>query len=397
MVRRMDRMNEVFLQRCACTALAAAALSLAAQPSAPFSTSVVMQVHSFTAPADTNAADHYIYKLSAESITQTSGVRQYVYRDFVYRIETDGSTNLISSAAYNELKNITPIAGFELPTNVLEAFTSSPAGLPAPSTSADDDFVIITEGEQDITFRSSPPPDAQPPTPRVISVYVDQVTYDALQRGEPGGPLVSDYLGVRDPLEGFNRVMFNIDGAIYVYFARPLGKGYAFVVPQYAREGIQRMDHNLEMPKRAISCLLQAKFGGAGIEFSRFLINTTLGLVGFYDPARAWFGMLPRDEDFGQAFASWGIGPGPSLYLPLVLQCGTIRDGVGAIFDSAADPRGALGFLVPGAGAGAIIIFKFNNMTLRMDEIDRIKDENFDSYTYARDMWYILRTAKIAE
>ncbi|MCX7846431.1 MAG: VacJ family lipoprotein [bacterium] len=351
-----------------------------------------MNVHSFVTPADSNIADHYVYKLTAESITQTSGVRQYLYRDFVYRVEADGSTNIISSSAYHELKNITPIAGVELPSNVVEAFRSA-----ASASSADPsaDFVIITEGERDITFHTSPTSQPSPPT-RVVSMYVDQVMYDALTSNDLSGPLISDQLGVRDPLERFNRVMFAVDGAIYVYFARPLGKGYAFVVPRYAREGIERMDHNLEMPKRALSCLLQAKFGGAGIELSRFLINTTLGLAGFYDPARAWFGLQPRDEDFGQAFASWGIGPGCYLYLPLILQCGTIRDGVGAIFDSAADPRGALGFLVPGAGAGAIMIFKFNNMTLRMDEIDRLKDENFDSYTFSRDMWYILRTAKIA-
>lgn len=368
--------------------------TLAATPVASFSTSVVMSVHTFTTAADTNLADHYIYKLTAETVTQTSGVRQYVYRDFVYRIEADGSTNMISSSAYHELKNITPIAGVELPSNVVQAFQTD---ITAPPTDTGDDFIIITEGERDITFRTTPISPAVTSAPRVITVYVDQVMYDALQSNDFSGPLISDQLGVRDPLERFNRIMFAVDGAIYVYFARPLGKGYAYVVPRYAREGIQRMDHNLEMPKRALSCLLQAKFGGAGIEFSRFLINTTIGLAGFYDPARAWFGLQPRDEDFGQAFASWGIGPGCYLYLPLVLQCGTIRDGVGAIFDSAADPRGALGFLVPGAGAGAVMIFKFNNMTLRMDEIDRLKDENFDSYTFARDMWYILRTAKIAE
>lgn len=393
----MDSMTAALLRHSALAALACGAFSLAAQTPATFSTTLVMNVHSVIAPADTNATDQYVYKLTAETLMQTSGVRQYLYRDFVYRIEADGSTNMISSSAYNELKNITPVAGMELPTNVLEAFQSFSAGMPAPPADTGDDFVIVTEGEQDIGFRTSPPAESPSPAPRTISVYVDQVTYDALTRGDLGGPLVSDQLGVRDPLEGFNRVMFNIDGAIYVYFARPIGKGYAYVVPQYAREGIQRMDHNFEMPKRALSCLLQAKFGGAGIELSRFLINSTIGLAGFYDPARAWFGMQPREEDFGQAFASWGIGPGPYLYLPLVLQCGTIRDGIGAVFDSAADPRGALGFIVPGAGAGAIILFKFNNMTLRMDEIDRLKDENFDPYTYTRDMWYILRTAKIAE
>lgn len=394
----MDRMTAAFFRHGALAALACGALTLAAQPPASLSTTLVMNVHSFTSPADTNETDQYIYKLTAETITQTSGVRQYVYRDFVYRIEADGSTNMISSSAYHELKNITPVAGLELPTNVIEALKSFTADIPAAPSNAGDDFVIITEGAPEIGFRTTPAPEQpQPAQPRVISVYIDQLTYDALTNSDFSGPLISDQIGVRDPLERFNRVMFNVDGAIYVYFARPLGKGYAYVVPRYAREGIQRMDHNFEMPKRAISCLLQAKFGGAGVEFSRFLINTTLGLAGFYDPARAWFGMMPRDEDFGQAFASWGIGPGPYLYLPLVLQCGTIRDGVGAIFDSAADPRGAIGFLVPGAGAGAIIIFKFNNMTLRMDEIDRLKDENLDSYTFARDMWYILRTAKIAE
>ncbi len=218
--------------------------------------------------------------------------------------------------------------------------------------------------------------------------------------GKPDGkaPILSDSFGVTDPLEQYwNRPMFWVDGVLYVGVLRPVGKGYAYVVPTYVRRGIKRMDYNIEFPRRTICCLLQAKVKGAGVEFSRFLVNTTVGLVGFYDPATDWLGMSTYDEDFGQVFGAWGIGPGCYLYVPLVLQGGTLRDGVGAVFDSATDPRGAIGFVVPGAGAAAVILFKFNNMTLDIDMYDRIKDENLDSYSYVRDMWYLVRTAKIAD
>jgi len=358
----------------ACAAMAAALVADAAGPSVSVTTSIVVRSGSRTAVVGTNEPNQYVIKLTAEMVVQTNGVREYVYRDMVFRIDEKGVTNMVAMQEEPNRLPLLVVNGLDLP-DISAVFSALTNALPP-----------------------HPPVPLQPPPPPPPSTYEydDSLAFDHVGVPDGTGPVLSDYLGINDPLERYwNRPMFWVDGVLYVGVLRPLGKGYAFVVPAYVRRGIKRMDYNMEFPKRSLSCLLQAKFGGAGIEFSRFLVNTTVGVAGFYDPATDWLGMPTYDEDFGQAFASWGIGPGCYLYIPLVLPGGTIRDGVGAIFDSCSDPRGAVGFLVPGAGAAAVIVFKFNNMSLDLDMYDRIKDENLDSYVFVKDMWYLVRTTKI--
>ncbi len=142
--------------------------------------------------------------------------------------------------------------------------------------------------------------------------------------------------GDTDPWEGFNRSMFCVTDFGIKYFIRPVGWMWGAIFP---RPFVYRMDmasENLLFPARSVSCMLQNRWKDAGIEFSRFLINTTLGLVGFFDPAREWFDLIPRDEDFGQAFASWGCGPGYTLVLPFLMATNT-RDHIGGIFDTVFD------------------------------------------------------------
>jgi len=153
--------------------------------------------------------------------------------------------------------------------------------------------------------------------------------------------LLSDILGVSDPIEPFNRFMFKIEDVLFVYLISPLGKTYAFIVPHFFRMGIKRMDYNIQMPKRLFNNLFQAKFAGAGMTFSSFLVNTTIGLGGFFDPAGAWFGWKKYDEDFGQTLGKWGVNPGFYIYIPLI-GSETVRDGAGEIVDMGMDPRNAL-------------------------------------------------------
>jgi len=229
--------------------------------------------------------------------------------------------------------------------------------------------------------------------PEKIIPYVYTETFSAATYPDQNAPLLSDKIGVRDSIEPFNRAMFNVDDFLFVYLISPIGKGYNFIIPRYFRSGISRMDYNIEMPKRSLNNLFQAKWKGAGISFSRFLVNSTIGLAGFYDPAKDWFGWEKYDEDFGQTLAVWGVNPGGYFYFPL-LGSHTYRDFGGSLVDMAMDPRNAL-IITP--VYGVTVFMKFNNITLRINAIEQLKESYYDTYSLKRDFWYMKRTADIAK
>lgn len=134
---------------------------------------------------------------------------------------------------------------------------------------------------------------------------------------------------IADPLEGFNRAMQEFNGGVNEYVSYPLGTVYRTILPDFVRMGIYNFFYNLAFPKRLINNCLQGKFSCAWDETMRFGINTTVGVLGIMDPATD-FGIPSWDEDFGQTFASWGIGPGCFINLPFMGPT-TIRDGIGTL------------------------------------------------------------------
>ncbi|MGD9826668.1 MlaA family lipoprotein, partial [Desulfobacter sp.] len=142
---------------------------------------------------------------------------------------------------------------------------------------------------------------------------------------------------VADPLEGFNRAVFVFNDKFYMYGLKPLTKGYARVVPIFARKGIKNFFNNLFFPIRFVNDLLQGKGEAAGMEFSAFFINITLGFGGLNDFAQKYVGIRLQDEDFGQTLGSYGIGNGFYLMFP-VLGPSSLRDAVGRAGDWFIDP-----------------------------------------------------------
>ena len=239
-------------------------------------------------------------------------------------------------------------------------------------------------------------PEPLPKPKEEIITYVDTVDIKGDDFPDYNAPVLSDKIGINDPIEGFNRVMFIIDGGIYTYFVGPIGKGYRYIMPIYFRKGFSRMDYNIQLPKHLLNNLLQAEFKGAGVEVGRFLINSTIGILGFYDPAKNWLGMERYDADLGQTLAKWGIGDGCYVYLPIISSIGestTPRDIIGAIIDDQLDPRA----WIPFGGSSIRFLMKFNNMTLNLDTIDRLQQENFDPYILRRDIGHLIRESEIIE
>jgi phospholipid-binding lipoprotein MlaA len=146
----------------------------------------------------------------------------------------------------------------------------------------------------------------------------------------PGGQLV------RDPLERENRGAFAFSMAVDQAVIAPLVRGYLRLTPRPVAEALGRAIHNFDEPRIAGNDILQGHFKRAGSTVGRFVLNSTIGVGGLFDPAtRAG---LPRHEsDFGQTLGRYGVGTGPYIYVPFVGPS-DLRDGVGRIADALGDP-----------------------------------------------------------
>jgi phospholipid-binding lipoprotein MlaA len=135
----------------------------------------------------------------------------------------------------------------------------------------------------------------------------------------------------RDPLEGFNRASYKFNDALDRALLKPAAKGYKAITPDFIETGVSNFFSNLSQPTVIINDLLQAKFKDGLADTGRFLLNSTVGIGGLFDPASK-AGFDRHDEDFGQTLGKWGVHPGPYLMVPL-FGPSNFRDGVGAGVD----------------------------------------------------------------
>lgn len=142
--------------------------------------------------------------------------------------------------------------------------------------------------------------------------------------------------GEEDPWEGFNRAIFRFNDTVDTYALKPLAQGYQAVTPQFLEDGVHNVFGNLGDVGNLANNLLQGKFHDAGVDTSRVIFNTTLGVLGFFDVAKH-MGLQKNDEDFGQTLGTWGLGSGPYVVLPL-LGPSTVRDAAGKVPDSFLEP-----------------------------------------------------------
>lgn len=149
-----------------------------------------------------------------------------------------------------------------------------------------------------------------------------------------------DAVQVYDPFEGANRAVFKFNDVTYTYVLKPAVKGYEFVVRPPVNRAIGNFYDNVRYPVRLINALLQAKFSRSGLESKKFLINTTVGLAGFFRPTDDMpeLARLPR-EDFGQTLGVWGIPHGPYLVIP-IFGGTSLRDATGRVADTVVSPTG---------------------------------------------------------
>jgi phospholipid-binding lipoprotein MlaA len=132
---------------------------------------------------------------------------------------------------------------------------------------------------------------------------------------------------ISDPWEGFNRSMYRFNYRFDKYVFLPVVNGYKTITPDFLEQGIHNFFLNLEDITTFFNSILQLSGTKTVQTTGRFLVNTTVGLLGFIDVATR-LDIPKHDEDFGQTLGYWGVGNGPYLVLP-VLGPSNVRDGVG--------------------------------------------------------------------
>jgi len=199
---------------------------------------------------------------------------------------------------------------------------------------------------------------------------------------------------VADPLSPWNRAMFHFNDKFYFWVLKPLTRGYSAVIPPPARGGVKNFFHNLTMPIRMVSCILQGKGRAASAELTRFLINSTVGVLGFGNPAKRWSELNPGDEDLGQTLATYGIGDGFYIVWP-ILGPSTLRDSVGMIGDWFLNP---VSYVHPTeAYLGIRAIDTVNETSFRIGDYESLKEAAIDPYVAFRNAYIQYRKRKVEE
>jgi phospholipid-binding lipoprotein MlaA len=201
-----------------------------------------------------------------------------------------------------------------------------------------------------------------------------------------------EILEVWDPIEPVNRVFFWVNDKLYFYLLKPVARGYRWAVPEPWRVSVKNFFSNLAAPVRIINSGLQGKFGDAGNEITRFAVNTTIGIGGFFDTAKDHFDLRIKDEDTGQTLGHYGVGPGPYLVLP-ILGPSNLRDGIGMFADSRMN---LLYYISEGwTYYGLRAYDKVNDLSLDKDTYEGIKKDALDPYLFVRDAFIQYRQNKV--
>lgn len=200
-----------------------------------------------------------------------------------------------------------------------------------------------------------------------------------------------------DPIEGFNRVIFEINDFFYGLIFTPAAKIYRGIFPEEVRTRVHYVLRNLWEPVNFGNSLLQGDFEEAGTAVGRLVTNSTIGVAGIFDVGEDW-GMPYERRDFGMTLASWGVGEGGYFVLPLIGPS-TFRDAPGIAVDIAMDP---LTWILPHTDVYYLAYVRAGMETLDeysdvMPGIEDLRETSVDFYASIR-AWHLeRRRAKVRE
>ena len=198
---------------------------------------------------------------------------------------------------------------------------------------------------------------------------------------------VAEFEAVNDPFESGNRGIFTFNRAMDRIALKPVATAYRDTLPTFLTDRIHDALANLRAPVVMLNDLLQGELHRAMQKFTRFMINSTIGLGGLFDMASA-MEMEDHDEDFGQTLAVWGVPEGPFLMLPFFGPSNP-RDTVGMVVDFLTDPLNIWAAntnrdWVPMARAGVQAV---DARAGTLDLLDDVEKSSLDFYAAIRSLY----------
>jgi phospholipid-binding lipoprotein MlaA len=205
-----------------------------------------------------------------------------------------------------------------------------------------------------------------------------------------------------DPFSGYNRIMTSFNDGVYIYVLAPTARGYRFIVHKEIRISVDNFFDNLLFPIRFVNNLLQGKIQNTADETGRFLVNSTIGVFGLFDPAKSYFKLEPHDEDFGQTLGFYGVGSGPHIVLPF-FGPSNLRDILSMYPDYLLTPidyNEERSYNLTNKYTESLIIKGYervNNVSLHEGQYEKLKKDAVDLYPYLRDVYEQFREKEIKE
>lgn len=198
-------------------------------------------------------------------------------------------------------------------------------------------------------------------------------------------------LPINDPWESYNRSIYSFNKKADKYVIRPIAVAYDKVTPEPIQQGVRNFFSNWKSPTTLINELLQGRPLDSAKTLSRFSVNTTVGILGIFDPASA-IGLERRSEDFGQTLAVWGWENSNYVVMPLLGPL-TLRDVVGFIGDTPTNPMN----YADGGTNAALQSVEITDMRKQMLPMDDFMANAIDEYAMMRDAWSAGRVKDIQE
>ena len=241
-----------------------------------------------------------------------------------------------------------------------------------------------------------PVPAASRPAPAAAAVAENGgATEDDTWAGEDWGEEWQAPATIADPLEPVNRLFFHFNDKLYYWVLQPVATVYGAFFPEEIQIAVRNIFDNLRTPARAVDCLLQGRVRDSGKEVARFVLNSTVGIVGIGDFAKDVFGLGSTREDLGQTLASYGAGGGFYIEWPF-LGPSNFRDSLGQLGDAFMNP-----FIFLHADwdvtIGAWVFDRVNYTALTLGDYELFTETALDPYTAVKDAYQQYREGLIKD